>query len=82
MELYQELLAHALAEDIAEHIMPFLVADSKEIVQMRCYQALNQIKEIIHDDTQSDEECFLKIEKIIAVLEETGSNGGNRHDFG
>ena len=43
---------------------------------------LCRIKEIIEDDTLDDPECFMKIEEIVCVLEEVGSSGGIRHDFG
>lgn len=49
---------------------------------MKCYQALKKIKAIIDDDSLDDKECFMRIEEVICVLEEVGSGGGTRHDFG
>jgi hypothetical protein len=54
----------------------------KELIEGQCYRALQKIKAIIEDDSLGDKECFQKIEEIICVLEEVGSNGGSRHDFG
>ena len=53
-----------------------------EVVEGECFQAIQKIKAILADDTLDDPECFYKIEEIVCVLEEMGSDGGNRHDFG
>ena len=47
-----------------------------------CYRALAKIREVLRDDTLEDEDCFMKIERIITIYEELGSGGGTRHDFG
>ncbi len=52
-----------------------------QLVELRCFQSLRKIKEIISDPTLSDAECFQRIEAIVCVLEELGSDGGARHDF-
>ena len=46
---------------------------------MESFEALQKIKALIEDDGLSDFEC---VEEIICVLEEIGSLGGGRHDFG
>ena len=43
---------------------------------------LEQIRQVIDDDTLSDPQCFAKNKRIICILEKAGSNGGARHDFG
>ena len=53
-----------------------------ELVEGECFQAIKKIKAILDDETLDDPECFYRIEKIVCVLEEIGSNGGSRHDFG
>ncbi len=53
-----------------------------EIIEGKCYQALQEIREILDDHTLSDENCFARIEQIICVFEKLGSDGGSRHDFG
>ncbi|MBS5660480.1 MAG: hypothetical protein KHW79_04285 [Clostridiales bacterium] len=52
------------------------------IIQSESYQALQKIKAVIHDDSLTDNECFMKIEEIICIFEALGSNDGTRHDFG
>lgn len=49
---------------------------------MECYQALRKIRAIIEDDSFEDRDCFMKIEEIVRLFEELGSDGGSRHDFG
>lgn len=41
-----------------------------------------KLRDILADDTLSDEECFRKIETIVSLLEEAGISSGGRHDFG
>lgn len=79
MELYKEILAHALA--YGEVKVSFPDMNISEIIEGTCYQALEKIKAIIQDDRLEDKECFMKIEEIIRVLEDAGSTGGCRHDF-
>ena len=81
MELNVEILAHYLAQEKAHILFPDLKLNSKEILEMQCYQALCQIQQIVRDDTLEDPECFESIERIICVFEQMGSNGGSRHDF-
>ena len=78
MELYHQIIAEYLtrAGAIEVHI------DAASIVDGVCYQALHQIREILADPSLSDPECFDRIEKIVCVLEELGSDAGSRHDFG
>ena len=78
MNLYQEILIKMLAKEEIHIVFPNLQLNASEIVEHQCYQALNQIKAIIKDDSLSDFEC---IEEIVCILEQVGSSGGNRHDF-
>lgn len=82
MELYKEILAHALTYGQIRITRSNKSKDIQQIVEGTCYHALQTIKAIIHDDSLSDRECFTKIEQIICALEEIGSTGGNRHDYG
>ena len=81
MELYKEILAKVLATKEVKITFSDLQIDSKEIVEMQCYQALQKIKAVIQNDSLTDNECFMKIEEIICAFEALGS-GGSRHDFG
>lgn len=82
MELYKEILAHALAQGEVQIIFPGNNPNISAIVEGTCYQTLQKIKAIIEDDSLDDKECFMRIEQIILALEEIGSTGGYRHDFG
>ena len=82
MELYKEILTHALSQQRAEIVFPDLRMDATQIVELECYRALQKIKAIIEDDSLDDESCFKKIEEIVCAFEEMGSSGGGRHDFG
>jgi len=62
-------------------VFPELEVDAAALIEMRCYQALKQIKTIIEKEEPEDAECFLRIEEIVRVLEEIGSDGGFRHDY-
>lgn len=82
LELYEEILAKALANQEMQITFPNLQINPTEIVAYESYRALQQIKAILADDSLSDSECFLKIEEIICLFESLGSGVGNRHDFG
>ena len=45
-------------------------------------RALLRIRDILADETLSDETCFAKIEAVVSLLEELGIGCGGRHDFG
>ncbi len=82
MKLYQEILIKAQERKMLDEAFPKWRQDAKEIVSMECYRALARIKEILEDERLEDEECFMKIEEIVCVLEDIGSDAGLRHDFG
>ena len=79
MELHQEILRHMLADEKIQVFFPELTdSDSTKIVELECYRALRKIKAILEDDS----ECFYRIEEIVCVFEDLGSDCGSRHDFG
>ena len=80
MELYKELLFQLLREETVQ--ITFSNLNLNELLESVCYRTLCRIKEVIEDDTLDDESCFMKIEEIVNALEEAGSSGGSRHDFG
>ena len=81
MELYREILENILKQQKIEVSFPELTIDAAEIINLECYKALSQIKDVIYDDTLEDRECFQKIEEIICILESHGILGSTRHDF-
>ena len=80
MELWQEILC-ALAEEMGQELCFSQLSEIEKILELRCYQALLEIKRIIEDHTLEDPQCFWKIEEIVRVYENMGSDGGCRHDF-
>ena len=82
MDLYREILTEALSWQRAEVTFPDLHLDARALVELKCCQALEKIRDIVQDDSLSDPACFEKIEAIVTALEEAGSGGGNRHDWG
>ena len=82
MELYEEILSKKQTEAGDLSPCPYLRNLSLQMVELESYQALKRIKAILEDESLDDPECFTRIEEILCVLEDLGSNGGNRHDFG
>lgn len=76
-----EILSKILERQRVYVTFPDLTITATEIVESECYQALQNIKRIIEDESLSDRECFQQIEEIVRVLEGLGSDGGFRHDF-
>lgn len=82
MELYRDMLCRILESEEYEIILPRWKINVEEMMELKCYQALNEIKKILEDESLDDIDCFERIEKIIAVFEKLGSGIHERHDFG
>ena len=84
MELYEEIILHALRNEraIISVSFPDMKLNAQELVGAASYGALIGIQHILKDDTLNDEECFYKIEEIVRIFENMGSGCCNRHDFG
>ena len=82
MELYEQILCRYFDEHKSEIIRGEISAEFHRIVESVAYTTLENIKNIITDDSLSDIECFEKIERIVCEFERIGSSGGSRHDFG
>ncbi|WP_138294531.1 MULTISPECIES: hypothetical protein [unclassified Clostridium] len=76
-ELHKDIL-----EELAAIIIEKLRVDPADLIELASYRALQRIQAIVRDDSLDDTQCFYKIEKIISTLEELGSDGGSRHEFG
>ncbi len=80
MELWRELLISGLQnENYKFDYMNDKIL--KEITENRCYKILLEIKQTIEDEKLTDQDCFIKIEKILCLLEKNGVFC-DRHDFG
>ena len=77
MELYEEIIAK-----VFQRQYQCLKTETARIVETECYKALQKIKKVIEDDSLDDKQCFARIEKIVIILENIGSDGGTRHNFG
>lgn len=82
MELYKEIILKLIEKEEVQIMFPNLNVNITEVINTQCYKALEKIRDIIQDSTLDDKECFMKIEKIVCLLEDIGSNGNERHDFG
>ena len=82
MKLYQEILAHYLSQQDAQILFPDLHLDAYAVIESECLQIIQEIQTIIVDDCLDDPECFMRIEKIVSILEDHGIDCGTRHDFG
>lgn len=76
-ELHKDIL-----EELEAIIIEKLRVDPADLIELASYRALQNIQAIVRDDSLDDTQCFYKIEKIISTLEELGSDGGSRHEFG
>jgi hypothetical protein len=78
MELHELILCEAIVKEI----VPALNIDAGSLVEMRCYQTIKRIHEIVSNDALDDAQCFARVEEIVTALDELGIGGGGRHDFG
>ena len=79
MELWQAILMNAMRASEGKGVSE---AEVQKLFESECYKVLERIKAILADDSMEDKECFEKIEGIVCLYEEIGSDGGGRHDFG
>ncbi len=80
MELWREILISGLQNE--GYKLDFMNDKAlKEIIDSESYKVLEQIKQIMDDDSLIDKDCFLKIEAILCVLEQNNIFC-SRHDFG
>ncbi len=65
MELYNEMLMKLLDHKKIEVSIPALEVDPYKFVEMKSYQALKRIHDILKCDAYGDEDCVAMIEEII-----------------
>ena len=81
MDLYEEVLSQILAEWLLFYVKDLRLLPLQNMVERRCYGALEKIRDAVKDDNLNDAECFERINDIICALEEIGIKTGTRHDF-
>lgn len=81
MKLYEEILWNELQSEALHSLILAKTIQVEQIVELACYSALEQIKVILEDDTLDDCNCFQRIEEIVRVYEQLGTDCGSRHDF-
>lgn len=52
-----------------------------ELMNSAACRALEDIRKVLDDGRLDDQTCFWKIEEIVKIYEELGSNAGSHHDF-
>lgn len=76
MERYEELILEIMRR---EKRIP---ENGEALIHDAAYRTLQKIKLILETDQLDDRECFERMERIVRLYEELGSECGNRHDFG
>lgn len=72
MEHYKDILKKALEEERVSIIFPDINISSAELVEMNCYNAVVEIRDILERVGTSDREIFLGIVKVIERLKKLG----------
>ena len=67
MNLYREIFFHVLCGQKMKIGFPNLEGNIQALLESICHQTLEKRKEVIHDDSLDDPECFAKIEKIVCL---------------
>jgi len=82
-EFYAQILARVIIDAGAAVIVGGEDSDAiiGKMVQERCCEALKDIRDILDDDTLSDEACFGRIDRIVSIYETLGPGGGSRHSW-
>ena len=82
LDLFKAVFTQALITGDIQVSFSGIDGTVAEVIEGKCYQALEKIKAVIQNNSLDDPECFAKIEEIVLVLESIGSDGDTRHDFG
>lgn len=82
MELCKEILIKLLENQNVQITFPAFEKEISKAIEKECYKMLNEIRDIVRDNSLNDEDCFLKIEEIVCLFEKNKIDSGIRHDFG
>lgn len=75
MEPYEKILFELLKNNKITVIFTDFKQNFQNIFQTKCCMAVNKIKTVINDDSLDDTERFMKIEEIVCLLDDFGSDG-------
>ena len=53
----------------------------REMFENACYRLLADIRDVLADPSTTDEECFVRVERLVSLYEAAGGHCGARHDF-
>lgn len=81
MNLYKEILLNFLESEESDTVFPNMEKEFSQVVEMKSYEMLKKIQAIIRNKDLDDVDCFMKIEEIVCLFEESGCSCGIRHDF-
>ena len=65
MTLYEELLWNCLQNAPVEVTFPNLSIHPNELVEMKCFQAIEEIRDILEDKKLTDQKCAMQIRYLI-----------------
>lgn len=76
MELWEQIMKRASMANIHDSDL-----ELSKVLLSACYVALEKIREVLSDASIEDDDCFTRIENIVCIYEQLGSECGARHDF-
>lgn len=79
MQLYERMIFNIARMAVEECDYRAMGVFLNEFAYSECYNMLKHISDAIRNDALADEECYLKIEKIIQTFEQRGIDTGRRH---
>lgn len=79
MNIKLDLIAGFAADAVREAVSGFELIDAEKIIDTTASKALQEIAEIIHNESLSD---FDTVENIVKVFEKYHISAGGCHDFG
>lgn len=82
---HEELVANSVALQIMGEVMEYLthtdiIPKMIQETETQAVKALEEIRDVLNDDTYSDRECFYQIDAIVSILAGLGIYT-HRHDF-
>lgn len=70
MEFYEEILLRALRQQELVVTIPQLEMNTKELLQMECYQALKAVRNIVRNERLDDRQRLERLESLLSLFEQ------------